>query len=103
MAAFSAAPPPDSAAVSLTVAAGRSIEVVIDQRITIKTVGQPVAGTLVEPPYDVHRLVVPAGTRVLGHVAALVDPSKVVRARAILSGDLTPKHHVVLQFDTLVF
>src|SRR5262249_35196899 len=49
------------------------------------------------------REVVPAGTRVIGHVVAIEDPSKAARTRAILSGDLTPMHHVVLQFDTLVF
>jgi hypothetical protein len=103
IASVTSAQPPETPTVPLTVAAGRSIEVVIDQRITIKSVGQPVAGNLVEPLYAFDREVVPAGTRVLGHVAALEDPSKVVRTRAILSGDLTPKHIVVLQFDTLVF
>jgi hypothetical protein len=103
VASLSAAQPPEPATVPLTVAAGRSIEVVIDQRITITSVGQPVAGNLVEPLYAFDREMVPAGTRVLGHVAALEDASKVVRTRAILSGDLTPKHIVVLQFDTLVF
>ena len=63
---LSAAQPPDPATVRLTVAAGRSIEVVIDQRITIKSVGQPVSGNLVEPLYAFDREVVPAGTRVLG-------------------------------------
>jgi hypothetical protein len=89
--------------IPLTVDAGRPLEVVIEQRTTIKKVGQPVAGTLVEPLYAYDRVVVPAGTRVLGHVAALEDPSKVARTRAILSGDLTPLRHIVLQFDTLVF
>jgi hypothetical protein len=89
--------------IPLTVDAGRPLEVVIEQRTTIKTVGQPVAGTLVEPLYAYDRVVVPAGTRVLGHVAALEAPSKVARTRAILSGDLTPLRHIVLQFDTLVF
>jgi len=103
LASLSAAQPHERAAVPLTVAAGRSIEVVIDERITIKSVGQPIAGNLVEPLYAFDREVVPAGTRVLGHVAALEDLSKVARTRAMLSGDLTPKHRVVLQFDTLVF
>jgi hypothetical protein len=95
------AQPQEPPTVSLAVHAGRSIEVVLDQRVTIKQVGQPIAGTLVEPLYAFDRVVVPAGTRVLGHVAALEDVSKVARTRAILSGDLTPLHRVVLQFDTL--
>jgi hypothetical protein len=102
-ATFLAAQAPGPSSVPLTVEAGRSIEVVVDQRITIKSVDQPIAGTLVEPLYAYDRTVVPAGTRVLGHVAALESVSKVARTRAILSGDLTPLHRVVLQFDRLVF
>jgi hypothetical protein len=93
----------ERSSIPLTIDAGRSLEIVIDQRVTIKTVGQSVAGTLVEPLYAYDRIVVPAGTKVLGHVAALEGPSKVARTRAILSGDLTPLRHVVLQFDALVY
>jgi hypothetical protein len=98
-----AAQPQEAPAVQLTLNAGRSLQVVLDQRITIKRVGQPVEGTLVDALYAFDRVVVPAGTRVLGHVAALEDVSKVARTRAILSGDLTPMRRVVLQFDTLSF
>jgi hypothetical protein len=92
----------DESTIPLIVSAGRPLEVVLDQRVTIKNVGQPVAGILVEPLYAYDRIVVPAGTKVLGHVAALEDPPKITRTRSILSGDLTPRRHVVLQFDTLV-
>ena len=87
---------------ALTVGTGRPLQIVVDQRITIRQVGQPVAGSLVEPLYAYDRIVVPAGTKVLGHVAALEDPSKMVRTRAFLSGDFAPRRHVVLQFDTLM-
>ena len=73
-------------AMALTVGTGRPLQIVVDQRITIRHVGQPVAGSLVEPLYAYDRIVVPAGTKVLGHVAALEDPSKMVRTRAFLSG-----------------
>ena len=92
----------DEPTISLTVSAGRPLEVVIDQRVPIKNVGQQVTGTLVEPLFAYDRIVVPAGTKVVGHVAAIEGPSKLVRTRAILSGNLTPPRHVVLQFDTLV-
>jgi hypothetical protein len=100
---LAATPQTQPTTVPLTVDAGRPIEVVLDERVTIKTVDQPVAGSLVEPLYAFDRIVVPAGTRVLGHVAALEDLSKVARTRAILSGDLTPIHRVVLEFDRFVF
>ena len=93
----------DEPSVSLTLSAGRSLDVVLDQRVTIKAVGQSVDGILVEPLYAYDRVVVPAGTKVLGHVAALEGVSKVARTRAILSGDLTPLRKIVLEFDTLVY
>jgi hypothetical protein len=88
--------------VALRVSAGRPLEVVLDTRITVKRAGQAVAGTLVEPIYAYDRVVVPAGTPVLGHIAALQQPSRFARTRALLRGDFTPARHVVLQFDTLM-
>ena len=89
--------------VTLTVAAGRSLEVVLEDRVTIKEVGQSVTAVLVEPIYAYDRIVVPAGTRVVGHVAALEDPSKLARTQTMMQGDFTPHRHVVMQFDTIVF
>jgi hypothetical protein len=89
-------------AIALTVDAGRPLEVVLDQRITVARVGQSITGTLVDPLYAYDRIVVPAGTPVLGHIAALEEPSGFARTRAMLAGDFTPRRRVVLQFDTLV-
>jgi hypothetical protein len=88
--------------IALSVVAGRPLEVVLDKRVTIKRVGQSVAGTLVDPIYAYDRVVVPAGTQVMGHIAALEEPSKFARTRSMLAGDFTPRRRVVLQFDTLV-
>ncbi len=89
--------------VPLAVSAGRSMEILVQDQVSIKEVGQTVSGTLVEPIYAYDRIVVPAGTTVLGHIAALEDPSKVARTQTMLQGDFTPHRQVVLQFDTLVF
>ena len=93
---------PGGQAIPLTINAGRPLSVALDQRVTIKRVGQPITGTLIEAVYAYDRVVVPAGTKVLGHVAQLDGPSKLTRIRALLNGDLTPARHVVLQFDTLM-
>ena len=92
----------NDSSVSLTVAAGRSMVVVLEDRVTVKSVGQPISGTLVEPLYAYDRIVVPAGTKVLGHIAALEDPSKSARTQAIMQGDLTSHRKVILQFDTFI-
>jgi hypothetical protein len=88
--------------VALVVAAGRPLRVALDKRIAVTRVGQPVAATLIEPIYAYDRLVIPAGVLVLGHIAALEDPSRASRVLALLSGNFSPHRGVVLQFDTIV-
>jgi hypothetical protein len=88
--------------VSLTVAAGRPLDIVLDERVVIKTAGQPLSGMIVEPVYAYDRIVIPAGTKVTGHIAAIAGPSRVTRVRASLSGDLSPARSVRVQFDTLL-
>jgi hypothetical protein len=92
----------ESPTVTLQVATGRQVDIVVDQRVVIKHVGQPIDGLIVQPVYAYDRVVIPAGTRVTGHITALDSPSKVTRVQAILSGDLSPRRSVHLQFDTLL-
>ena len=58
--------------VSLTVEAGRPIEVVLDQRVTIKRVGQPVTGTLVNlaPPVGLSLSIFGAAKTVYSNILA---------------------------------
>jgi hypothetical protein len=90
----------DTPQIALTVAAGRPLDILLDKRVVIKAVGQPVDGVLVQSLYAYDRVVVPAGTRLHGRVQALEPQSKFARVRAMLSGDLTPPRHVVLRFET---
>jgi hypothetical protein len=92
----------DAVSVVQRVNEGRPLEIVLEQRTTVKAVGQRVTGTLVDPIYAYDRIVVPAGTQVLGCIAALEEPSKFAKTRAMLAGDFTPRRHAVLQFDTLL-
>ena len=57
---------------------------------------------LVDPVFAYDRIVIPVGTRVLGHVARRTSVSKRRRTLAMLSGDFTPLHDIVLQFETVV-
>ena len=59
-------------------------------------------GTVREPVYAYDRIVIPVGTRVRGHVSAIDTGSKFVRARAYMSGNLSPDKHAVLTFDALL-
>jgi hypothetical protein len=86
----------------IVVAPGRPLRVALDQRVTVKRVGQPVTGTLIEAVYAYDRIVFPAGVRVLGHVSALKDAPKMTRAKAWLGGSFVPLRQVTVSFDTVV-
>ena len=92
----------DDQSLALVVQAGRPLRVALDERIRLTRVGQPITGTLIEPVYAYDRIVIPAGTRVLGHVDKLENASKGTRVRAILGGDFSPLRRAVLQFDSIV-
>lgn len=83
--------------------AGRPIHVALDKRLTVKHAGQPIAGTLVEPLYVYDRVVVPAGTKVRGHLTTLEAPSRSAHIKTMLAGDFSPHRHIVATYDTFVF
>jgi hypothetical protein len=89
--------------IDLVVASGRPLRVALDRRVTIKQTGQEVTATVVQPVYAYDRVVVPVGTRVLGHVAKIGALSRSTRIRAVAGGDLSPARRIELQFDTLIF
>jgi hypothetical protein len=81
---------------------GTPLRVALDRRVVIKRVGQPIESVLVDPLFAYDRIVMPAGTRVLGHVARRMSVSTKRRTLAMLSGDFTPLHDILLQFETVV-
>ena len=62
-------PPP---LIPLTVPAGTPLKVALDQEVRVQKVGQPIHGKLVEPVYAFDKLVVPAGTEVIGKSQPLI-------------------------------
>src|SRR5437667_11903415 len=86
------APAQTPATFDLVLNPGRPMRVALDARIVVRRVGQPVTGTLVDALCVYDRVVVPAGMRVLGHIAKLDDPRRVDRVRAIVAGDISPSH-----------
>lgn len=88
--------------IELIVQAGRPLRVALDDRIRVRRVGQPVTGTLVDAVHAYDRVVLPAGTKVIGKVETLEGPSTGTRLRALLNLDLSPPRRVGLRFDALV-
>lgn len=97
-----AAARPQASSVELVVKSGTPLRVVLDERVTVKRVGQPVNGTLAEPVYAYDRIVWPVGARVLGYVRAFKEAPRVDRVRAMLGGSFTTLRQVIVEFDSVV-
>ena len=94
-----ASPPLQS--VVLSVPKGTPLQVVLDQEVRVKKVGQPIHGRIVEPVYAFDHIVVPVGSEVTGQVTKIGKISGWQRTAAALNADLTPERKVELTFDNL--
>jgi hypothetical protein len=94
---------PAPAEIDLIVAAGRPLRIALDERVHVKRVGQPIAGTLIDPLYVYDRVVVPAGTVVRGPIEQLLNEPRLARIQSFAAGDFSPNHRIVVQFDTMTF
>lgn len=83
--------------VPLTVEAGVPLRLYLTQRLPMK-IDTTVKAKLVEPVYAFDRIVIPAGSEVQGHVAALDKVGKLIRTHALLGGDFTPLHRARVEF-----
>jgi len=88
--------------VHLVVPEGTPVRVVLDRKVKIGGAGQQVTALVVEPVYAQDRVVIPAGTRVVGHIAQLPGSSATKRAERMMSGDFTPPRTALVQFDRLM-
>jgi len=93
---------PSSHEIALTVQPGVPIHIALEKSLPIKDAGVPVEGHVVEPVYVFDHLVIPAGSKVLGHVTEVDELSRKQRALTIANGDFTPLRRAHLDFDTLV-
>lgn len=87
---------------SLTVPKGTSLQVALEQEVRVKSVGQAVRGRMVEPVYAFDRLVVPAGSEVIGEVTKIEKISSGKRTLSALNADFTPERNVEVGFKELV-
>jgi hypothetical protein len=87
--------------VELVLQAARPLQVALDERVTAHHVGQRVTGTLVQPVYVYDRIVLPAGSRLSGHIDRLEPASTRRRLIAMAEGDFSPHRRVVLTFETV--
>ncbi len=91
-----------SGVISLTVPKGASLQVALEQEVRIKSMGQSIRGRMVEPVYSLDRLVVPAGSVVIGEVTKIEKVSAGRRTLSALNADFTPARSVEIGFTELV-
>jgi hypothetical protein len=88
--------------IPLTVPTGTALKVDLDQEVRVKRVGQPVHGKIIEPVYAFDKVVVPAGTEVLGKISAIDRVPTTRRTVAVMNGEFSPTRQVHIDFGELV-
>jgi hypothetical protein len=88
--------------VDLSVPVGTPLQVVLDREVRVKKAGQPLHARLVQPVYAFDQLVLPAGTKVDGHIARIGRPSGKQLTFSILNADFSPPRPVEVMFDNIV-
>jgi hypothetical protein len=94
--------PKEPPSIPLTVAAGTPLKVALDKEVRIRKVGQPIHGKTTEPIYAFDKLLVPAGSAVVGKIAEIDPVSKKVRTMEALNANFSPDRKVRIEFDELV-
>jgi hypothetical protein len=93
---------PAPSLIPLTVPAGTPLKVALDQEVRVQKVGQPVHGKTVEPVYAFDKLVVPAGSEVIGKISAIDRVPTTRRTLAAMNGEFSPSRKVHIDFSELV-
>lgn len=93
---------PANETIPLTVPKGTAVQVVLDKEVRIRKVGQPIRGKIAEPVYAFDKLVVPAGSEVIGKVSGIGSVSAQKRTVAALNANFSPARAVQIEFDELV-
>jgi hypothetical protein len=88
--------------VDLSVPIGTPLQIVLDREVRVKKTGQPLHARLVQPVYAFDQLVLPAGSKVDGHIARIGRPSGKQLTFSILNADFSPPRPVEVTFDHIV-
>ena len=95
------ATPSQPQSIPLTVPAGTPLKVALEKEVRVRRVGQEIRAKLVEPVYAFDKLVVPAGTEVVGKVADIEGVSKKNRTLAAMNANFSPARQVRIEFNEL--
>jgi hypothetical protein len=88
--------------IELNVPAGTPLPVVLDKEVRIKKTGQEIHGKIAQPVYVFDKLVVPAGSDVVGKVTRIGSVPAQKRVYAAFNSDFSPARDVEVTFNRLV-
>ena len=88
--------------VDLSVPVRTPLQVVLDREVRVKKTGQPLHARLVQPVYAFDQLVLPAGSKVDGHISRIGRPSGKQLTFSILNADFSPPRPVEVTFDRIL-
>lgn len=88
--------------IPLTLSEGTPIQIALDHEVRIRSVGQAIEGRVMQPVFAFDRLVVPVGTKALGHISTIHPVSGGVRVLDALNTNFTPTHQLSVVFDELI-
>ncbi len=88
--------------VDLSVPVGTPLQVVLDREVRVKKAGQPLHARLVQPVYAFDQLVLPAGSKVDGHISRIGRPGGKQLTFSILNADFSPPRPVEVTFDRIL-
>jgi hypothetical protein len=87
--------------IALEVPVGTPLPVVLDSEVRLQKAGQKIHGKIAEPVYAFDKLVVPAGSEVMGSVTRISRVPAMKRTEAALDGNFSPTRDVEIAFDQL--
>jgi hypothetical protein len=88
--------------IELSIPAGTPLPVVLDKEVRIKKVGQEIHGKIAEPVFVFDKLVVPAGSDVVGKVTRIGGVPALKRTYAALNSDFSPVRDVEITFTQII-
>jgi hypothetical protein len=87
----------------LTLPEGTPIQIALAQEVRVRSRGQSLEGRVMQPVYVFDRMVVPVGTKAVGHLAEVLPLSGQTRVLHALDADFSPPHALQVSFDELIF
>jgi len=93
--------PASPGVIELNVPEGTPLPVILDKEVRVRKTGQEIDAKIAEPVYVFDKLVVPAGSDVIGKVTAIGGVPALKRTYAALNSDFSPVREVQVTFTRL--